>query len=301
MPLDELLRRLKILAARVSLPELGSWVALELNGYPSATEFPAYRGPFPATVLGDFAGPFGSAVKNAPIPRTNLEPALRGILNQHELFELRIRQSVSEIQDLVADGATIMQDRWAADVIGLINRQIQHGRLTIYEGMGLQVAWKIVTRQALIGVLEGVRNRTLDFLLGLDVLDPAAGEDLRAMDTNQVRQIFHTTIIGAQGSNVAIGGSYIKQVMDLPASRDDDGLLAWLRGQGVTDELLDELRQALAADSKAPSSDLSAPGRHVKEWLARIAVGSGRAASVIGTGATGEMIALAIAHHFGFG
>lgn len=43
IPVAQLLRRMKMAAAKLKLPELGSWVEQELNGYDSDTALPMYR------------------------------------------------------------------------------------------------------------------------------------------------------------------------------------------------------------------------------------------------------------------
>jgi hypothetical protein len=67
--LGSLLRKVKLLASRLGVKEIGEWTARELSGYVSIEELPSYRGPFEATVLGNAIGPYGSELRNFPIPR----------------------------------------------------------------------------------------------------------------------------------------------------------------------------------------------------------------------------------------
>src|SRR5437868_14569293 len=73
MPVSELLRRCQMLAARVGISELGDWVRYELNGYPEAAELPEYR-ILHGNAIGTLSGPFGSGMRNAPLPANNLQP-----------------------------------------------------------------------------------------------------------------------------------------------------------------------------------------------------------------------------------
>ena len=70
--LGTLLRKVKLLASRIGVKEIGEWAGRELSGYGSIAELPPYRGPFEATVLGNAFGPYGSGLKRFPIPRIAL-------------------------------------------------------------------------------------------------------------------------------------------------------------------------------------------------------------------------------------
>jgi hypothetical protein len=96
MPLRELLRRLKILAARLPLAELGTWVDRELSGYPDAKSLPPYRGPFTASVLGNFKGRFGSSMQNAIIPPIAFPEDMR----ESSLFKMYFLESIAELEGM---------------------------------------------------------------------------------------------------------------------------------------------------------------------------------------------------------
>ena len=55
--LSNTLRKAKILASAIGLPEFREWVASELSGYTNRDKVPSYR-QFRPTNLGTFAGPF---------------------------------------------------------------------------------------------------------------------------------------------------------------------------------------------------------------------------------------------------
>ena len=50
--LSSLLRKVKLLASRIGLKEIGEWAQRELSGYGGIDELPPYRGPLEAVVLG---------------------------------------------------------------------------------------------------------------------------------------------------------------------------------------------------------------------------------------------------------
>ena len=62
-----LLRKCKVLAARLGNSEFKNWVDQELNGYKNLESLPDYRF-FYGRSKGHFSGPYGSGIKNADIP-----------------------------------------------------------------------------------------------------------------------------------------------------------------------------------------------------------------------------------------
>src|SRR5437773_6603256 len=90
-----LLRKSKLLAARLGSRPLEEWVIWESNGYPPKVEVPDYRR-WPLQVKGHFSGPFGSGLRNAPIPHLTLPESVRESYSNYEL-----RQSVAGIEAIL--------------------------------------------------------------------------------------------------------------------------------------------------------------------------------------------------------
>lgn len=91
-----LLRRCKILAARLQSAELAAWVDLELDGYDSDEDLPDYRKFGHGEVKGNFVGRVGRTANNIPIPLQSLGPTL-----WQDYMGLRLKQSVGTYEDLV--------------------------------------------------------------------------------------------------------------------------------------------------------------------------------------------------------
>jgi hypothetical protein len=70
--LETLLRKCRVLAARLKNDQFKNWVQFELDGYPSREEVPDYR-KFHCQCYGHFSGPFGSGLRHAPISCFNLQ------------------------------------------------------------------------------------------------------------------------------------------------------------------------------------------------------------------------------------
>ena len=78
-----LLRKCKILAARLNSQQLEDWITWESNGYPEDIPVPSYR-VWPLEVKGHFSGTFGSGLRNAPIPTVLLPENVRECYNKYQ-------------------------------------------------------------------------------------------------------------------------------------------------------------------------------------------------------------------------
>ena len=86
--LGSLLRKCKVLAARLNSKELEDWLIWESNGYPEDALVPQYR-IWPLQLKGNFAGLFGSGLQNAPISTAFLPKEDRRFYDEYE-FRLSI-------------------------------------------------------------------------------------------------------------------------------------------------------------------------------------------------------------------
>jgi len=93
--LATLLRKCKLLAAQLDMQPMQEWVTWESNGYPDSIPIPEYR-IWSLEIKGHFAGPFGSGIKNAPIPLVCIPEKTR---KQYEKYECR--QSIASIEDIL--------------------------------------------------------------------------------------------------------------------------------------------------------------------------------------------------------
>lgn len=128
--LADILRKAKILAARLSHKAFKDWIEKELNGYGADDELPQYRILTNLGSRGDFFGPFGSRVKNAPIPLLSFPQDVAQTLNK-----MNVLQSVSAIENTVAQanqsGTSILKALWTADAVALLGSDV-YGIATEY-------------------------------------------------------------------------------------------------------------------------------------------------------------------------
>ena len=201
-----LLRKCKVLAARLGSEELSRWIDNELNGYESLDQLPSYR-VLNVRSYGDFVGPFGRQMKNAPIPPGALPEELReGIQTS------RISMPISTLTSLSTHESSSRLS-WPPDVVSIYGERI-------YEGMNCLIAWQLLPRSALVAILDTVRTRVLNFALEIEKEYPNAGE--AAVNSNpvpeeKVSQVFNTFITGTV-QNLATGSNNVEQKAQLDSS-----------------------------------------------------------------------------------
>jgi len=93
--LGTILRKCKLLAARLGSQALENWLIYESNGYPEEIEVPDYR-IWALTVKGHFFGPYGSGLKNAPIPSMCIPQSIRD-----DYLKYKCRQSIASLEAML--------------------------------------------------------------------------------------------------------------------------------------------------------------------------------------------------------
>jgi hypothetical protein len=261
--LETLLRKCRVLAAKLRHEQFQNWVKSELDGYNAGVELPKYRN-FDCQCFGHFVGPMGSGIKDAPIGESSIEPRVRDMLTH-----VQMRQGVSELKDLIdhnKDGQ--IRNHWPADACRLVSGQYA-------DHLALAQAWTMLPRANVVGVLSTVRNRILDFALEIEASNPNAGEaepGTTPIPKETVTQIFYTHIYGNVG-NVA-SGHEISQTATMNVEQGDFGSLShFLKSRGVEQADVDELETALKSEPPTPQKGF---GGKVSSWIGKM---TGKAAS----------------------
>jgi hypothetical protein len=198
--ISTVLRKAKILAARLKNPDFETWVDSELAGYHRDAELPSYRN-VDAMAYGRFIA--GNMQAKLAIPSSVLPPKLRG-WGERCFF----RQPIAAIS-VTATAAVAKEDHeisipWPAEMFSYAEKA--------YTGQCVGV-WLRVSASQLVAIVDAVRNRLLSFALAIEAENPDAGDaDIRGtpVDPQRVNHVFHTTIHGGT-NNVAVGGSRFTQ------------------------------------------------------------------------------------------
>lgn len=210
--LPTLLRKCKVLAARLGNDDFKRWIDNELSGYDKASDLPEYR-VLSVNSKGHFSGAFGSGLRNADIPLSCFPENLREGLG-HSYFAQPIAAMVSLV---TSDKSGTLQEPWDPDLVA-------HFSQRIYENMVCMQAWKVIPASALVAALDTVRTRVLNFVLEIEAQNPAAGEAMvneKPVPQETVQHIFNTYITG-DVQNLASGSTSVTQHAKLQKNTDPE-------------------------------------------------------------------------------
>lgn len=283
-PLSVVLRKTKVLAARLDHQPLKDWVGWELDGYPNLDVLPAYRQLRNVQVLGDFSGAFGSGLKNAPIPPMSVPEELREFLFNHNFVE-----SAGGLEPLASHDTLYIP--WPADAVAFLSQGI-------YQNMVCLTAQKVFSGAVVVGILEAVRNKVLAFALEIEAADPDAGEaepGQAMVPEERVTHIINTTIYGGQ-NNVAAGNRDVQQSAS-QVRLDWDALESELRELGLGAVELDDLQASLQQDAGHAAPGTLGPA--TEGWLGRLATRVGAGSLALASGVTVDVVAHAISKALG--
>jgi AbiTii len=152
------LRKCKILAARLGSEEFAVWVDRELNGYPDSEPPPNYR-----RLGSNCYANFLSIAWQA-----NGQPVPFGIFPEEfvdSLRQIEFRDGIAKVASFVAGGARIHRP----DLIFHIQGKM-------YPGMNCSGAWIEISAANFDQLISAVKNRILDFVLKIEAENPDAGE-----------------------------------------------------------------------------------------------------------------------------
>lgn len=147
--LGELLRRAKVVAVKLGLADTAAWIEHELGGYPPDEDVPAYRrvttqlmthNPFHGSAAVVFDGEFEMAAKH--------------------FGSAPVRQPVGEVADLVRDPKGTLELALSADEMGAL--------LKLHRNFRSLRTYRAVSRSGMVGILDAVRNKVLDWALDLE-------------------------------------------------------------------------------------------------------------------------------------
>lgn len=265
VPITELLRRCKILAARLGSTEFGAWVDNELNGYDDSNALPDYRRG-EVESYGTLVGFGGRGAKNVPIPPSTVAPEYR-----EKVRKTFMTMPISHYEDLVANkGSGTFKAPWPADLIRVTSGQVM-------ENMNLIEAWQQIPRGMVIALIDSVRNRVLSFALEIERIDPSVGESKpgeHPVSPDRVQHVFQTIIYGNVG-NVAAGGTDFTQTANVSIAKNDFTALAQeLDRLGLPSPDIEELRGAVRDDAKEEPG----MGKRTRNWLGQMLAKAGSGA-----------------------
>ena len=256
--LGSVLLKLRLLASRLGSNLLEEWVKHESEGYPKEIEVPPYR-IIGVSYQGTFFGPFGSGIKNAPIPTY--------IIKKHagaRWVNYEIRESIAAIDGIVkscaeCDGGIGID---ASDLILLLQGKI-------YPNYSCNDVKASISCTSLEEIRQTVRSRILELTLKLEKEIPASTLVTFGVPKEQnnvsdkVQQISQQIIYGNVGTAVTSGhGSNVKVSI---GERDTKELIRHLTDSGIPESDATEIAEIM--ESEEPSNIEEPFGEKAKKWL----------------------------------
>ena len=255
------LRKCKILAARLGNEDFKLWVEHELNGYTSEEDVPEYR-ILHVESYGHFSGFRGSGVRNAPIPPSSIPEQFRDFIKISYMM-----QPISFYVSLIkkeSSSSDVLKEPWPADLIASVGSNI-------LRYMQLADAWKLIPGGAIPALLDTVRNRILSFVLEIEAEEPNAGEappNTKPIADERVGQVFNTYIQG-NVANLSAGSQTITQTTEITVIQNDlNSLKQFLSSLEVGEDDILELDKAIQEDEK-PEKETGF-GQKVQAWLGKM-------------------------------
>lgn len=159
------LRKARILAARLKNKDFEEWIQRELNGYPDKASLPSYRivpVHAKAHLLIGWQQLTSAPVMASLIPERFREWATTAYLSDP------ISEYASLVSDSNTENATLRSD-WPQELA------VQYGG-SGYTNPQCLSAWQEISKASIVAVIETVRNKLLDFVLEIEAENPDAGE-----------------------------------------------------------------------------------------------------------------------------
>jgi hypothetical protein len=251
--LSVVLRKCLVLAQKLKNERLKIWANQELNGYDSITSLPDYR-IFNAPAFGDYIGIAGSSLKNYPLPAYLLK-------ENHRDYATRVflAQAIGALEDVVCNGNDRnLHFQWPADLITLYQEEFE-----MENGMVLASAKQVLSTSAVAGLLDNIRNRTLN--MALELQSELGTEDLTKITAAEIEKVERTITTNIYGGTniIASGHSQVNTSITQNAINvgDRSQLHEALRKTGLTDNDLNDLTEAEKADGDRKM------GTRVLEWI----------------------------------
>lgn len=283
-----ILRKALVLAHQLHNDRLKDWVSGELNGYPNRELLPDYRS-LPVVAVGTFLGPFGSQLNDHPLPAAMMKKGFRDWASRTYMM-----QPIASLESLI-NGATTGEIHvpWPAEVVILHQTTFLQDK-----SFALNRAHQRISKPAILGIVENVRNKLLALALELQREVGEAEPSPQNPPPAIVEQTVVNTIFG--GQTIVFGnlnGDVSQGSGNTILKGDFTALSKHLTEIGVPSEELPALQAAIEADQTEEGPQTL--GTRAKAWITKAASGTGKAALKIGQDVATKVITEAVGRYIG--
>ena len=250
-----ILRKARVLASQLQSAELQRWAKSELDGYKREDELPTYRkmhmAPF-GTIY-----EWGSVRRNVPIPTLSLPSDLKQMIT-----EFLVTEKAAALEELTKSGEESFQIKHRPELTEVLRKHFEPGSAD-----GLIETYQPVPKYIYSGILDGIKNRLLEFVLEMKENNVNPSEP-NSTKTNQdlVKGAVVNHIYG--NNNTVAVGDQISQQVNLVQKGDIESLFDQLREYEVPEEDLEDLKDAISAAPESTSGNLDP---RVGGWIGEMA------------------------------
>lgn len=278
-PVDELLRKALIVAAKLRIADFKEWIDHEVGGYPGESEVPAYR-----ILQSDLR------VMN-PVTGRKMPVFFQDARDEVELSVFKAIQAIGEIQSFVSSGAQHVQCSFTPREKQKIMRQMD-------TPVPMECV-RIVSVSSLVGILNAVRNAILDWSLRLEQ-QGILGEGMRfSSEEKAIAMTSQNIHIGSfQGILGDVAGSTVTQKLEMNVTAGDfSSLQKALTEAGVDQADVKLLQTAVGSDPKPKSTSTFGPA--TSAWIGSMMAKAASGAWKVTLDTAGKLLPAAIAAYYG--
>lgn len=264
VPLSDLLRRCLVLSYKIHLDDFSKWARFELDGYPVDEEIPQYRTEG-AIYLATYTNGFYT-YKNQPLPLIRLPEYLRKRLLVFKLLSpIKAVEDLAEKTNKESEGLYLQVD---PDIVSLVDQEIK-----ITETYKVENIVQCVSESFIVGVLESVRNKVLDFILRIQEMGVRMeGDTVKGSNEveERIKQEFHLTVYGDR--NNFASGNFDDSPLTFSSnveSNDLESLVGCLKKMGVPENEIEALQKAIQQDQLDHEKEKGI-GKRVKAWVGEL-------------------------------
>ncbi|MCA3628289.1 MAG: hypothetical protein IOC49_13770 [Methylobacterium sp.] len=255
-----ILLKLRFLASRLGSIKLEEWVKMESEGYGSDSDVPAYR-KVPISYSATFSGPFGSGIRNAPIPSILIQKYAGKNWNPYV-----VKQSISGIDDLIKTSRD-KEGLLSIDASNLI--LLLQGK--IYEGYACNMVKGIVSSASLSEIQNAVRSRIMELTIEIEKSIPNSHEitidfpaKIMPKAESEIMSKITNQIIYGNVTNVSNSGQNSTFNININAG-DIESTISYISENGISDEDAKQFVEIL--QSEDPESKSEPFGNKAKKWI----------------------------------
>lgn len=253
--LTQILRKAQVLAYKLKVSDMKTWVDNELNGYKGTNNLPDYR-ILPAKLKGNFESveylTAGTMIKNIEIPLTKEDL-------EKDYGTVKLLQSVSTYEDILKRKTERLCRMLPANMAMVSFNNI----FDKYEG---REVWQEFSSSTLKACLDKVRNKLLQLVLELQDQYQELKSPEEKIDVQTAQTIFnHIVNIHSGDNSTIISGSTDVKVHQVQAN-DFESLKRFMESINIPQEDINALQDAVETDV----AEKNGPKNNVLKWTSNI-------------------------------